>query len=139
MANDNATDAIAAELAVRNVIARVAHLSDRGDPDEYLQIFTKDAIWDFPGDARRGRDEIVAGLRERRAAGRTGPGSGNRHAVTSIAVEILDGSHAEADSYVLFAGKRDGHPAILIAGRYHDDFELEDGAWRLARRQFIID
>ena len=28
---------------------------------------------------------------------------------------------------------------IMTAGRYHDELELVDGAWRFARRQYIQD
>ena len=41
---------IADELAIRNLIARVAHLADMGvDPDEYVENFTEEADWLMPG------------------------------------------------------------------------------------------
>jgi len=44
---------IADELAIRNTIARVAHLADMGlDPDEYVENFTEEADWLMPGAPR---------------------------------------------------------------------------------------
>ena len=46
------TDALvartAAELKIRNLIARIALLADQGDLDEYVDQFTEDALWGFP-------------------------------------------------------------------------------------------
>src|SRR5437868_14208117 len=72
---------VAAELEIRNLVARIAHLCDWGDVDEYINLFTHDAVWTMPdnpqlglpADERRGRDEIVAGVRsEERRVGKEG-------------------------------------------------------------------
>src|SRR5205085_4974783 len=86
------------ELAVRNVVARVAQYADGPDVDAYVALFTPDAVWDMPGAPRRGHAEIRDGSEERRAAGQIGPGSNTRHFVSTVAVTV-DGDRAEADSY----------------------------------------
>ena len=71
------TDAItpggAAELAIRNLISRIAILADQGDLDVYADQFTEDAVRDLPAAPRQGRADIRAGAELRRAEGVTGP------------------------------------------------------------------
>ena len=37
------------ELAIRNLIARVALYADGPDVEAYVALFTEDATWDMPG------------------------------------------------------------------------------------------
>ncbi len=57
------------ELAIRNVVARLAMLADEGDLEEYVDLFTDNARWDMPGGELQGRENLLAGAIERRAAG----------------------------------------------------------------------
>jgi hypothetical protein len=67
---------VAAELEIRNVLARLAQLADTGETDEYVNLLTADIVWAMPpnptiglaASERRGHDEIAAGQRERIAA-----------------------------------------------------------------------
>ena len=62
-------DRAAAELEIRNVLARLAELADSGDTDEYVSLLTDDIVWAMPpnpsiglaGSERRGHDEIADG------------------------------------------------------------------------------
>src|SRR5437868_6059045 len=85
------------ELEIRTVIARLAQLADWGDLDDYVAHFTEDASWEVaPREsgatagqlvweqaarepARRGHAAILAGARERRAAGFQGPNTNSHH------------------------------------------------------------
>ena len=49
------------ELAIRNLVARIAHAADHGELDEYIELFTEDPSWEMPDAPRRGRPEIRAG------------------------------------------------------------------------------
>ena len=80
--------AVADELEVRNVIARLAQLADDGDLDEYVSLFTADTEWLIPGNHRIGHDVIRSGAVERREQGVTGPGSGTRHVISTISVVV---------------------------------------------------
>jgi uncharacterized protein (TIGR02246 family) len=130
--------AIAAELEIRNLIARVAQLADHGDLEEYASLFTEDGAWEFPGGPRRGRADILAGARERRRDKVTGPGSGTRHVITTLAVQVTGGASATADSYWLFWRDTAASPALVNMGHYHDVLRREDGAWRIARREIVL-
>jgi uncharacterized protein (TIGR02246 family) len=126
------------ELAIRNLIARVAHLADHGDIDQYVMLFTEDASWEFPAGPRRGRADIRAGAQQRRAEGQTGPGTSTRHVITTMAVSLVDELTATVDSYFIFYRDTTTNPTVFNMGHYHDTVRREDGEWRLDRRVITI-
>jgi uncharacterized protein (TIGR02246 family) len=128
----------AAELQIRNLIARLALLADQGDLDEYVDQFTEDSLWGFPGGARRGRDDIRAGAEERRAGGVSGPGSNTRHVIATVAVQLEGPESATADSYFLFYQHTTTVPTLFNMGHYHDTFARQGEVWRLARRDITL-
>jgi uncharacterized protein (TIGR02246 family) len=142
MKEHDMTDALVAqaiaELKIRNVIARVALLADQGDLDEYIDQFTEDAVWAFPGAPREGRTDIRAGAEERRAGGVTGPGSNTRHVITTVSVHVDGEDAATADSYFLFYQQTTTTPTLFNMGHYHDTFTRQGDVWRLARRAITL-
>jgi len=136
------TDALvaqtAAELKIRNLIGRIALLADQGDLDEYVDQFTEDAVWAFPGGPRHGRGDIRAGAEERRATAVTGPGSNTRHVLTTISVQVGGEDVASADSYFLFYQHTTTAPTLFNMGHYHDTFTRQGDVWRLARRDITL-
>jgi hypothetical protein len=77
---------IAAELEIRNILARLAHYADTGETDKYVELLTDDVVWAMPANPavgleaseRRGDTEIAAGQRERVGAGLQGPCGGRK-------------------------------------------------------------
>ena len=105
MNEDDALQRVADEMEIRNLVARLAHLADMAtDLDVYLDCFTDDAVWEFPGSASEnlghsrteGKDQIAADRRERRADGFQGPGTNTRHVNTTLAVRVDGSDTAEA-------------------------------------------
>src|SRR5215475_14712495 len=91
------------ELEIRNLIARAAHLADDGDLGEVAALWTEDGVWTSPAEgSRTGAAQIVAGARDRRARGTSGPGSGSRHFVTTVLVTFEDADNAVVESNFLF-------------------------------------
>jgi uncharacterized protein (TIGR02246 family) len=135
---DEVTARVAAELAIRNVIARIAILADQGDLDEYADQFTEDSVWAFPGAPRHGRADIRAGAEARRADGITGPGTATRHVITTVTVRVDRPDVAVADSYFVFLQNTQTAPTIFNMGVYHDSFVLDGDVWRLARREITM-
>lgn len=127
---------------IRTTLARIAHLADTGTVDDYVEQFTTGAQWTMPGgpehamptQVRRGREEIAAGVRERRAAGIQGPGTFTRHVTTAIAVDVTSETTASADAVWTFYVDTTTAPRLSGVGTYADEFELEEGRWRLSRR-----
>ena len=130
---------IADDLAIRNLIARIAHLADHGeDLDVYLTCFTEDAEWNFPIGARKGHADILAGAKDRRATGTTGPGSNSRHILTTIDVRVDDSDVATSDSYFVFLVETNVAPKIFNNGHYHDTWVRTADGWKLKVRDIVL-
>lgn len=125
------------DAAVRSLIARIAHLADAGEVEQYSLCFTADARWDMPGAPRRGRADIIAGSHERNAAGEIGPGSATRHVVGTIAVDI-DGDTAHARSYFQFFTHTTTAPRLRLIGQYDDVFVRSARGWLLDHRRITL-
>jgi hypothetical protein len=139
-----------AESEIRNVVARLGHLADDGDIDEYLSLIAEDASWGGAGRAvRTGHADLRARVIEDRTAGIQGPGTATRHLNTTLWVEVDDEDHAHAESYFLYitnanggtAGStaRDTAPIVQLTGRYRDTFVRVDGRWRMQTRTIVRD
>jgi len=128
-------------LEVMSLLARIAHLADDGDIDEYLDCFTPDGSWvlndaqglDLVPQVRTGREEIAEGVRERREAGIQGPGTATKHDISSLEVEIV-GDHARARSYFRYYTSTNLVPQLVAIGRYDDEFVRTVDGWRVSRR-----
>jgi uncharacterized protein (TIGR02246 family) len=125
------------DLEIRTVLARLAHLADTGDLDDYVALFTDDAVWEMTGASRRGHADIRAGAEARRAEGVTGPGSNTRHVIATIAVRG-DGDGAVSDSSFLFFVDTTTAPRLQGVGVYRDHFVRTPAGWKLARRQITM-
>lgn len=132
------TDKLADELAVRNLIARMAHVVDRGAVKDYAPMLAADARWIMPmGDPAVGPDAIMDGVRARRAAGSAGPGSGTRHTITTTWVEVA-GDTAQGWSYWIYISTG-ADPKILMNGLYTDTFRRAGDGWVFAQRISSLD
>ncbi|MYH72840.1 MAG: nuclear transport factor 2 family protein [Acidimicrobiia bacterium] len=108
-------------------------MSDGGDLEEYVDLFTDDARWEMPGGELQGRDNLLAGAIERRAAGTVGPGSNTRHVIATQSV-VVDGEKAESDAYWQFWVNTASEPTVALFGTYRDRLVRTDGGWKLAHR-----
>ena len=136
---DATTQRIADDLAIRNTIARIAHLSDHGDDlAVYLECFTEDAEWNFPIGARKGHADILAGAIDRRASGTTGPGSNARHILSTIDVRADGGDTATSDSYFVFLVETNVAPRIFNCGHYADTWVRTSKGWKLRVRDIVL-
>jgi uncharacterized protein (TIGR02246 family) len=139
--SDNDSLFLADDLAIRNLVARLAHLADESGPDdldEYVSLFTEDASWGPPGQEHKGRAEILQGARDRRLNGQQGPGTDTRHIITTQAIRFDGPDTAVSDAYFVIMAQTRTSPTIRLVGRYRDLLQREDGAWRLASRQITM-
>jgi len=136
---DATTQHLADDLAIRNRIAQIAHLADHGtDLDVYLDCFTEDAEWNFPIGARKGHADILAGAKDRRATGTTGPGSNTRHILTTIEVRVDGSDVATSDSYFIFLVETNVAPKIFNCGHYQDTWVRTPSGWKLRVRDIVL-
>jgi 3-phenylpropionate/cinnamic acid dioxygenase small subunit len=133
---------VGADAEIRTVLARIAQLADTGDLDEYISMFTHDAVWAMPANpsmemeasARQGHEAILAGARERRAAGVQGPGTSTRHVLTTVAIDVETEARATARSYYLFFATTSTTPTLRTMGQYDDVLVKGERGWQLAHR-----
>ncbi len=137
MSSDSIRD-VADELEIRNLLARLAQCADDAeDLDEYVQLFTEDAVWEGSAVGRRkGHAEILEGARERRASGTSGPGANSRHVVTTAAVR-LGGDVASGRSVFQFYRQTHAQPVLATMGVYEDAFRRTRDGWKLAHRRIL--
>jgi len=135
-----------ADAEIRTVLARIAQLADTGDLEEYLTLFTEDAVWGMPdnpaggmtGNEKKGHAEILAGAQERRASGLQGPGTESRHVLTTIAIDVESEDRATARSYFLFFDSTSTTPTLRTMGQYDDVLVKGELGWQLARRRITV-
>jgi 3-phenylpropionate/cinnamic acid dioxygenase small subunit len=144
---DSVLARVVAELEIRNVLARLAQFSDSGQIDEYLRLFTEDAVWDMPdnprtglpGSTRHGRADIAEGAHERRAAAEKTPEVSQMHFVATTAVEVADtDGEARAISYFQFVVSDAAESKVRVLGTYHDTLRKVGDEWKLARRVIVF-
>lgn len=138
---------VADELEIRNVVARIAHLADTAaidELDQYVSLFTEDALWvvpaggPVPAQQRQGHAEILEAARERRMAGAQGPGAQSRHLISTHAVTFSTNDEAQSHCYWQVARKTDGGDFVTSAvGGYRDTFVRTPQGWRLKRRELV--
>ena len=130
---------LADEAEIRNLIARLGHLADSGDLDEYITLFADDAVWQMPTNTHRGRADILEGAHGRRRTAMQGPGTHTRHVNTTLWVRLEGPDDAVAGSYYLFLADCDTTPVVRSTGRYEDRFRRTADGWKLASRNIVTD
>lgn len=138
--------ALADELEIRNLIAALAQFADSGTVDEYVALFTDDAVWEMPANAANGvpasnrtrRAEIAAGVHDRRAAGVQGPGSATRHVISTVRVRMVSADEATGSAYFQYFADTTTTPRLLSIGQYDDVFRRTPDGWKLARRRIVL-
>jgi 3-phenylpropionate/cinnamic acid dioxygenase small subunit len=121
------------DAAIRNVLGLAALLNDEGDPEDQRKVYAPDATWHLGDITRKGADEMVAAAVGRRNDGLLGPGTGTRHLMTLLTVEVADDTAKVVAYFVFVKGT-----AIVSSGTYHDDLARTGAGWRIARREIIL-
>jgi hypothetical protein len=64
-----------------------------------------------------------------------GPGTPNRHVITTLAVDVDSDGEASADSYFILMTDTTGNPRVRNVGHYLDRFRRTSEGWKLASRR----
>lgn len=123
--------------AILDVHHQYVHSIDYGDPQQWVDCFTADAVWEartVEGRTMRhtGHDELLRYASSHSHA----PDLFHKHMVGAPRVR-LDGDSATSTCYfILVVGDRDHMPAIATFGRYVDELRRDsDGKWRYSHRR----
>lgn len=127
---------LAGERDIRNLIAKLGHLADDGDNDDYLDLWAPDSTYHEADVEHSGREPQRARLERHQAASVQGVGSDARHLNTTLWVEFDDDENARAQSYYLYIRDAStGSPRIASTGRYWDRFRYANGRWYFVERR----
>ena len=125
------------ERALLRLAYRYAQAVDRRDADALVSVFAEDGVIARPGSLWQGHDKlrgIIARLDT--MYGKT------LHTVRNQTAAIY-GDKAEGETYCVamhILKSDDGKRTRMDMGiRYQDSFVRQDGVWRFARRELIVD
>lgn len=119
--------------AITDLIHKLALYSDKATVEQWGALIADDVYVDLFGSVSSGREATLAGSRERRASGRTGPGSGSRHLVTTVSINV-DGDRATGDVTVLFYTATDPEALLGRVVNYADTYTRNADGWKLLHR-----
>jgi 3-phenylpropionate/cinnamic acid dioxygenase small subunit len=119
-----------AASAVRDLVSAYCRLWDDRQYDQWIELFTVDAAFDWRGHLAHGRDGIQALIGSGNRARPDGPGL---HVMTNTLVQV-EGDRATASSDFLFVAPRDGRPEIHYAGRTYDHCARGSTGWQFTLR-----
>jgi 3-phenylpropionate/cinnamic acid dioxygenase small subunit len=128
------------EQAIRNLLFTYAERIDRGDLDGMARLFEHAAYraGDQPplSDWRR-----VAELNQSLIRLYEDGTPKTQHDTTNVWIELdASGTTARARSRFTVLQRAPGQPLqVIVAGRYHDEFEKHAGAWRFRSRHILMD
>ncbi|HET8612460.1 MAG TPA: nuclear transport factor 2 family protein [Sphingomonas sp.] len=121
-----------AREAIRWTIELYNRNADTADYDRHRDVFHPDAVMEVQGGGMlQGVDAIIAAMRagaEKRRAYE--PGNFQRHNITSIMIEPIEGDRARATVYLMVITEK----GLDHTGRYDDEYCKVGDLWLIRRR-----
>lgn len=132
-------DDIAAELAIRNLVARYADAVHRRDAADWGATWAADAVWDMPDMANPGGRALTHG-RDAITASWQAIMAGFPHVMHMVHTgEVRIDGHSGSGRWYLSEQVQDRRGQVLqFYGVYNDRYAAVDGRWLFARRTFDI-
>lgn len=134
-------DAAAAAVAIANLLATYAECIDSGDLEGAARLFTHAQIKVGLGaDANLIDSQALLQVWRDNVIIHADGTPRTKHVITNPNIEVdAAGSAATCRSYYTVFQQLEGFPLQpIIAGRYHDSFEVADGAWRWTYRDYTL-
>lgn len=147
MASPAAASEAEDRFAITELMDRYGIVHDFGTPDEYADIFTSDGEIASGGRVLvKGREALMAQARRdhEKYTIKLGPSGKStslmRHIISNREVKLTGADTAEGSCYVMtYVQDGDEGPKLLSIGRYEDRYRRENGAWRIAHREIVLD
>ena len=134
-------DTAAAAVAIANFLATYAECIDSGDLEGAARLFTHAQIKVGLGaDANLIDSQALLKVWQDNVIIHGDGTPRTKHVITNPNIEVdAAGNAATCRSYYTVFQQLEGFPLQpIIAGRYHDSFELVDGAWRWTYRDYTL-
>ena len=121
-------EALAAELAIRRVLAEYCHACDDGEYDQVAELFCDGGRFGFAGSEVAAPVELAEWLAAQ--ALRVGRG---KHVMSNIVIDVVD-ARADVVSDYVFLRRLGDVLEPMLAGRYRDRFVCQGEVWKIERR-----
>jgi hypothetical protein len=120
----------------RDLVVELCQLSDHGEREKSVDLFSLDGTWIRGGKPYKGREEMLSSFRG-------SPTQVIRHLTSNILITVKDDSHAEGVTYYLAFHNDPGTatPKLPLPlepfslGEWHDKFVKTPSGWRIAHRE----
>jgi 3-phenylpropionate/cinnamic acid dioxygenase small subunit len=129
------------ERAILRIMYRYAHCVDYGLEDEFLDLFTDDAVRTAQlkhGAVSvdcKGRAELAVHIGEHTRA----PDAYHKHVMSNPMITMVGDDVAKVESYSMRFDERGSEAVILSFGRYFDTLVRQDRAWRFKERRSEVE
>lgn len=129
---------------IENLLYTYAERIDAGDLEGVAELFRHGRVQASPDpppeQISEGRDRVLALYQASTRLYADGTPR-TKHVTSNVLIEVEDGSErGHARSYYTVFQKVDAAPLQpIIAGRYHDSFQLRDGRWWFDTRIIFVD
>ena len=131
---------MSAETEIANLLYRYAECMDNGDFAGAAALFEHARLRVAPGpDGTIGAATILA-IWKSTVMTYSGGTPHTKHVITNPIIEVDEAAGtASCRSYYTVIQQTDDFPLqVIVVGRYHDLFELVDGRWRFAFRDYSL-
>jgi uncharacterized protein (TIGR02246 family) len=120
------------EEAIRNLIGLHSQLTDDGDYERRVDLYTPDGVFVMGDATSTGKEELKVAFASTSAPERRG-----KHITANTVMEI-DGDTARAATDFFFLLPSPDGLKPLAAGRYADTFVKRDGRWLYTERRITF-
>jgi ketosteroid isomerase-like protein len=122
--------------AIRDLMSTYCFHVDNCEFDKFAALFTEDAVFDVGPAKLVGREAIRELISS--TIPRKGEGPARKHCTMNHVIRV-NGSEAQADSYIVVVREADNGIIPVLAGRYEDLLVKERGEWRFKARKIHPD
>lgn len=125
--------------SIENLVYAYAERIDAGDFEGVAELFAHGLLVPAPGVALEGTGAVLRLYRSTTRLHDDGTPR-TKHVTTNVTIELDDAGTPCARSYFTVLQAVEGLPLqAIIAGRYHDTFQLLGGRWCFASREVFVD
>jgi hypothetical protein len=132
----NDTERRTIEQQCRDLVVQLCQLSDHGEREKSVDLFTADGTWIRGGKPFKGREEMLQSFRG-------SPTQVIRHLTSNILITVKDDNSAEGVTYYLAFHNDPGtaEPKLPLPlepfslGEWHDRFTRTPSGWRISHRE----
>lgn len=121
-----------AAVGVQQLHARFVDAVFRQDIEEFAACFAKYGVWKIAGMELAGREAIHA------AAGKLLGRCEKIQLIAQMPILEVDGGAAQGRQQMTELARMPDGAGFITFGVYHDQYVLEDGRWRFARRHWAF-